>query len=136
MSEVIPYLVSIDPGRDKCGLAVLDFSGEVILKAVAEISQFEHAVRELIENFNPTTIVIGSGTGSDDVKTVVDNLYPGTVTLVPEKDTTLEARELAWREEPPVGIRRILPKLFWPEPDDLDAWAAVVIGRRALQAIK
>jgi RNase H-fold protein (predicted Holliday junction resolvase) len=126
------YLLAVDPGRDKCGLAVLNISGDVVGKAIADRDELDDAVRGLIDEFNPVRIAVGDGTGSLEVREALGKISDLEITVVSERDTTLEARELAWRERPPRGLWRFLPKIFWPTPTELDAWAAVVIGRRAL----
>ena len=125
-------LLAIDPGRDKCGLAVLDASGKVLAKLVCPAPELKKCLDSLCAEHKPNRIAIGDGTGSDEVVKVVESATSLKASVVPERGTTLEARELAWRENPPSGIWRILPRLFWPTPRDLDAWSAVVIGRRAL----
>ena len=114
-------------------MAVLDLNGGVVIKVVVGIGQIEHAISDLVEHHEPERIVVGNGTGSEEVIRLAEKLAPGKVSRIHEEGTTLEARELAWRENPPGGLWRILPRLFWPTPRNLDAWAAVVIGRRALK---
>ena len=128
------FILAIDPGRDKCGLAVLGGDGRILFKAIAANGDFRQALHELIILYRPVKIALGDGTGSGDIKSIAKELYQGSVVSVPEKDSTLEARDLAWESHPPTGIVKFLPKVFWPVPDELDAWAAVVIGRRALDS--
>ncbi len=126
-------ILAIDPGRDKLGLAVLDADGGIIEKSVIQRDDFPDAISEIINRLQPSLFAIGDGTGSDWVFNATSATVQGKVVRIPEMHTTLEARELAWKESPPGGIFRILPKIFWPIPPDLDAWAAVVIGRRAIE---
>ncbi len=126
-------ILAIDPGREKLGLAVLDTSGRVMEKSVISRTHFSNAIAGLIEMHKPSMFAVGDGTGSEWVYEVLSSLDKGQVELVPERGTTLEAREMAWRANPPGGFWKILPKLFWPTPEDIDAWAAVVIGMRALK---
>jgi hypothetical protein len=126
------YILAIDPGRAKCGLAVLDYDGNVIQKMVLPVEETLTAIALFVQQYTLSQILIGDGTGSDAIVKQAEQLLPGHISTVREKGTTLEARELAWMENPPGGIWRFLPTIFWPAPRDLDAWAAVVIGRRAL----
>ena len=127
------YIIAVDPGTDKLGLAILDSSGDVIEKMVVTLPDLPDALDSLVNQYHPRLLAVGDGTGCDDFleKTAAFNF---SITIrIPEKNTTLEARGLAWKESPPGGIWRVLPRLFWPTPCDLDAWAAVIIGRRALR---
>ncbi len=126
------HVLAIDPGRDKIGLAVLSARGDIEEKLVVFRGEFEHALRRTIGEYSIDRIVIGGGTGSDWVKEQLERHGVESVIEVGEEGTTLEARELAWKENPPSGLWKLLPKLFRPTPRDMDAWAAVVIGRRAI----
>ena len=126
-------ILAIDPGIDKFGLAVLDLSGGIIDKKVILKEKFSQEISVMLNRYDPGALITGDGTGSDWVCGVLSALGKGKVVRVDEKKSTLDARELAWRENPPGGIWKLIPKFFWPSPSDLDAWAAVVIGRRALK---
>jgi len=126
------YILAIDPGRDKLGIALLDSRGAVAVMRVVLRDDFPAVLRGLGESYRPETIAVGDGTMSDWVREKASEAGFERIVLVPERNTTLEARELAWKEDPPCWIWRMLPRLFRPTPADQDAWAAVVIGRRAL----
>lgn len=128
------YIMAIDPGRNKCGIAILDKNGSVLLKVTRQINDLESSITEFCHEKRIERVVIGGGTGADEIANRIEKQLNRKAIIVPEGNTTLEARELAWRMEPPGCIWRFVPKLFWPAPKDLDAWAAVVIGIRALQS--
>ena len=126
-------IVAVDPGTEKFGIAVLDYSGKVISKTVVFKIKFPDIIGDIIIKEKPKLLATGDGTGSDWTFNLLASLGTGEVIRVSERKSTLDARELAWKENPPGGIFKILPKIFWPTPPDLDSWAAVVIGRRALE---
>ncbi len=126
-------VLAIDPGLHKFGLAVLDADGEVIEKSVVTMGDFAQGVLGLIDRHHPDLLAMGGGTGSGWIAGALSAASVKEIHQVDERNTTLEARELAWKENPPGGLWRLLPKIFWPTPGELDAWAAVVIGRRALK---
>ena len=128
-------ILSVDPGRDKCGLAVLDSGGNIIFKSVCARNEVVNQIESMVENFKPELIALGDGTGSKEIKKEIGERTDIEILSIPEKNTTLEARELAWKNEAPCGIWCLIPKLFWPTPPDCDAWAAVVIGKKALAII-
>jgi hypothetical protein len=51
---------------------------------------------------------------------------------VNERDSTLEARDLYWKEVPPRGWRRLVPLSLQVPPEPIDDFAAVVLARRHL----
>ncbi|MFH1675579.1 MAG: hypothetical protein ABIC40_01045 [bacterium] len=128
-------ILAVDPGRDKCGLAVLDSDGNIIFKSVCARNSIITQVESMVENFKPEFIALGDGTGSKEIKNEIGVKEDIEILSIPEKNTTLEARELAWNNKAPCGIWCLIPKLFWPSPPDCDAWAAVVIGKKALAII-
>jgi len=126
------HILAVDPGLDKCGLAVLDSFGNIIFKSVCARNVLKTQIESLLEKFKPAIIAIGDGTGSNKIRTEIGEREDIEILTIPEKNTTLEARELAWDTEKPCGIWCLIPKFFWPSPSDCDAWAAVVIGKKAL----
>ena len=131
-----PFLLAVDPGRDKIGIAVLTRDGEIIEKSVIPRTEFAQSVSELINRHNPDAFAVGDSTFSKFAYDALCAVVKKEVLKVPERGSTLQARDLAWKEIPPGGLYRILPRIFWPTPSGLDAWAAVVIGRRALAELK
>ncbi|HOO55218.1 MAG TPA: resolvase [bacterium] len=126
--------LSVDPGRDKCGLAVMDSEGRVIEKKVVSTDCLESEAYEIADR-NPgiSRITVGTGTGGNEVAeriSGIDNL-PDRIERVSEQFTTLKARKLYERENPRHWLLRIFPRWFFESPM-LDAHAAVVIGLRYL----
>ena len=68
------YLVlSVDPGRDKCGLAMVSLSQGILIKKVIQTVQLENEINEMIHEHRPDTIIMGSGTGAKKLKRVLEN---------------------------------------------------------------
>ena len=55
-------IVGIDPGRDKCGVAVLNSSAEILFEEVIETAEFETILKKLIAQFNLRLAILGDGT--------------------------------------------------------------------------
>lgn len=128
-------IIAIDPGSDKCGIAVLAMTGIIIFRRTAARSDIEQILRELHLRYEPEKYSVGDGTNSAMISKMVEKISGVKPDMIPERDSTLEGRSLAWDVNPPGGIFRILPRIFWPLPKDIDSWAAVVIGRRSLQQL-
>jgi RNase H-fold protein (predicted Holliday junction resolvase) len=129
------HLIGIDPGRDKCGLAVLDDTGAPIDKFVVATGSLVGALEHCLGEYPQSTVVIGDGTGSGDLQAAIAEALPDLgLHPVAEHHTTERALEL-WREVEPVrGWRRLLPRAlrFPARPiDDLAAWilAADYLGK-------
>jgi RNase H-fold protein (predicted Holliday junction resolvase) len=123
-------VLAVDPGRGKCGLAVLD--GTVILaRAVIARDDLGATLRAWSQRFRPAEIVVGNRTGAEEVAAAVRREAPGLpVTLGDEAGTTLEARRLYFAEHPQRGWRRLIPLGLQVPPEPYDDYAAVVLARR------
>ena len=123
-------VLAIDPGRDKCGVAVLSPAGALLFRQVVPTAQLENVVSTLVEKHAPT-IIMGNGTTSAEAKTRVEYLGV-TVTLADEYRTTDEAKRLYWDVHPPRGWRRFVPRGMLVPPVPVDDFVAVILARRFL----
>ena len=68
-------LISIDPGKYKCGLVLAETSEKKVYKAIIlKTELLENYVRNLITAEKISQIIIGNGTSSDDIKKKLDFL--------------------------------------------------------------
>lgn len=127
-------ILAVDPGRGKCGLAVLEGpGGRVLARRVVPTSGLIPAVRALTEGHALFLAVIGDRTASAEVRDALVSALPWlTVRTVKEEGTTLEARTLYFGDHPPRGWRRLLPRSLQLPPEPYDDYSAVVLGRRFL----
>jgi len=124
-------VLAIDPGRDKCGVAVLSPAGALLFRQVVPTAQLENVVSTLVEKHAPT-IIMGNGTTSAAAKERVEALG-GAVTLVDEYRTTDAAKSAYWEAYPPHGWRRLVPRGLLVPPVPVDDFAAVILAQRFLQ---
>lgn len=123
-------VLAIDPGRDKCGIAVLSPQGDVLLHEIVPTGALETRVSELAAEYAPR-IIMGDGTTSAAAKARIE-AQAGAVTLVDEYRTTEEGRRLYWAENPPRGWRRLVPRGLLTPAVPVDDFAAVALARRFL----
>ncbi|WP_106626415.1 RuvC family protein [Selenomonas massiliensis] len=126
-------VLAIDPGRDKCGVAVLSPAGALLFRQVVPTAQLENVVSTLVEKHAPT-IIMGNGTTSAAAKKRVETLG-GAVTLVDEYRTTDAAKAAYWEAYPPRGWRRLVPRGLLVPPVPVDDFAAVILAQRFLQIV-
>ena len=126
--------LGIDPGRSKTGLALVDGVGKIIKLHIAESQNFDNEIVEFIKNSCPVQIVLGNGTNSRNICEVVQKVLPDVfITVVEEAHSTEEARTLYWQENPPKGLKKLIPLGLLVPPVPLDAYAAVILVRRFLE---
>ena len=124
-------VLAIDPGRDKCGVAVLAPDGRVLVQRVVPTVELDVAVGTLIQSYAPT-VIMGNGTTSAAAKARVEALGR-TVTLVDEYRTTDAAKVAYWEAHPPRGWRRLVPRGMLVPPVPVDDFVAVILAQRFLE---
>lgn len=126
--------LGIDPGRSKTGLALVNGAGKIVKLHIAESQNIDNEIVEFIKNSCPVHIVLGNGTNSrnigESVRRVLNDVM---VTVVEEAHSTEEARALYWQENPPKGLKKLIPLGMLVPPVPLDAYAAVILVRRFLE---
>ena len=123
-------ILGVDPGTEKCGLAVLA-GGEITQRAVVSRGELAGAVREMAVRTPLVRIALGSRTGSTAVREALEAALPGLpIEVVSEHRTTEEARRLYWSYHPPRGWRRLMPRGMLLPPEPVDGYAAELLARR------
>ena len=126
-------VLAIDPGRDKCGIAVLTAEETVLYQEVIPAERLVDAAMRLVAAHDPT-IIMGSGTTSAAAKRRIEEAGGGDVVLVDEYRTTDEARSAYWKKYPPRGWRRFVPRGMLLPPEPVDDFAAIILAQRFLAA--
>lgn len=138
-------VLAIDPGRIKCGVAVVGRAscGEYCSKAkrntfltihsgVVPTEEIERTITELIERYNPTVIIIGNGTGSSQTIRIAESVASIPVKAVDEQFTTLAARKRFFIDNPPKGLRRLIPTSLQTPSRPYDDYVAVILAESYL----
>ncbi|MBF0543887.1 MAG: hypothetical protein HQM08_05625 [Candidatus Riflebacteria bacterium] len=136
MSETFSILV-IDPGRAKCGFAVLGNDTSVLEKGIVETNQVGVLIERISKNY-PTlgSIILGEGTNSKMIeKEIKKQIKEAKIRYEEEKNSTLEARKLYFIDNPPSGIWKYIPLGLQHPPVPIDDYAAIVIGMRYLARV-
>ena len=128
MIKLVDVVLAIDPGRMKCGVAVVRRSHEVVCHDVVDSAIIGQIISELAGTYKPGAIVIGDGTGSDDVVSIARKLALAPVEVIDEKFTSLLARKRFFKENPPKGLRRLVPISLQNPPRAFDDYVAVILA--------
>lgn len=128
------YILGIDPGRSKTGLAVTDLFGNIAYLQVAETEHIKEALIKLKNSYNIAQLVMGNGTNSKKIGEAAEEVFALLpLEVVGEAHSTEEARKLYWEINPPQGLKKILPLGLLVPEEPLDAYAAVVLIKRFLK---
>jgi RNase H-fold protein (predicted Holliday junction resolvase) len=135
----VTTVLAIDPGRAKCGLAVVSgIPGEhsqVLHRSTAERSGLSETVRSLAAIHAPDIVLLGNGTGHQQALEDIRQTIHAPVQVVDEHGTTLIARKLYFRENPPRGWRRLIPVSMQTPPEPYDGYVAQLLAQRHLEKL-
>lgn len=131
-----PYVLAVDPGRDKTGIAILTRTSQLVMMDIVSTDSVMSELQSLLTMYAGVSVLVcGNGTNHKVVGTIVKHVAESQgkkFTFVNEKHTTEEARRRYFEVHPPTGWRKLVPKgmLYPPVPvDDITAW---IIGERWL----
>lgn len=129
-----PCIVAVDPGREKCGVAVLDRQQGVLWRQVVETTALSGTVTDLLDHFGCRIVVLGNQTASAAVRRgmqpLLDQALVDDIVLIDEHGSTEEARSRYWQAVPPTGWRRFLPRGLLVPPCAVDDFAAIILAER------
>lgn len=125
-------ILSIDPGREKCGVAVVGKEDGVLWKGVVGTAGLAPLVIDLAAVHDIQTIVIGDRTSHSAAVDAITSLEARSLTIVPvdEHHSSEEARTRYWREHPPAGFWRLVPLGLRVPPVPVDDYVAVILAER------
>ena len=123
--------MGIDPGRDKCGVAILNSAGEIKFQRVVVTEELDAVIKNLAAEFEIEAVILGDGTTH---KAAAKKISAAGLKfqLVDEKHTTEEARRLYWKKNPPQGWRKFLPTSMQVPPVPVDDIVAEILVRKFL----
>ncbi len=126
-------ILSIDPGRNKCGFAILKDDLTVVEKGIIA-SEDIPKLFSLIINYSINTVILGSGTGHKEIADKISNMNQQiNIVYMPEYNSTLEAKARYFIENPPKGFWRFIPKTLQVPQRPIDDYAAVILAERHLK---
>ena len=120
-------LISIDPGKCKCGLVLADLYQKRVDQAVVLNTAFVPKYLKTLNNSeNISKVIIGNGTTS---KQNIEKLkfLKKELIVVEEKNTTFRAKKRYFELFPIRGLRIFLPKEIFIMNKNLDAVSALII---------
>ena len=123
MSKVL----TIDPGKSKCGLILAEISQKKVYEAIILKSELlEKYVRDLISAEDISQIIIGNGTTSREIR---EKLYffKKEIIIFEEKNTTYRAKARYFELFPLNGLKFLFPREIFILNKNLDAISALII---------
>ncbi|MDY6897694.1 MAG: pre-16S rRNA-processing nuclease YqgF [Cyanobacteriota bacterium] len=130
-------ILGFDPGKDKCGVAVMGLDRQLRYHEVVSSSSVIEAMDDLYQKYPISLLVMGNQTTSKRWKQQIQEKLSSTVNiiLVDERYTSLEARDRYWLMYPPKGLNKLLPKGMRTPPRPIDDIVAILLIERYLNRL-
>ena len=123
----MPRVITIDPGKSKCGLILAEISEKKVYKAIILKSELiEDYFKDLNNVEDISKIIIGNGTSSREIIQKLSFLKKEIITFE-EKNTTFRAKSRYFELFPISGLKALLPREIFILNKNLDAVSALVI---------
>ena len=120
-------LISIDPGKCKCGLVLAEISEKKVYKAIIIKSEL---LGDYVRNLNTvediSKIIIGNGTTSKETREKLD-FFKKEIIFFEEKNTTYRAKKRYFELFPITGLKYLIPREIFILNKNLDAISALII---------
>ena len=120
-------VITIDPGKSKCGLVLAEITEKKVYEAIVVKSELlENYLRKLINTEKISQIIIGNGTTSREIKKKL-NFFKKEIITFEEKNTTYRAKERYFELFPISGLEFLVPREVFILNKNLDAISALII---------
>ena len=120
-------VVTIDPGKSKCGLVLAEISEKKVYKAIILKSELlENYLRNLITFEDIEQIILGNGTTSGEVREKL-HFFKKEIITFEEKNTTYRAKARYFELFPISGLKSLIPREIFILNKNLDAISALII---------
>ena len=120
-------LISIDPGKYKCGLVLAEITEKIVYEAIIlESNLLADYVRHLDKVEDISSIIIGNGTNSREIRKKLFFFEKEIITFE-EKNTTYRAKARYFELFPISGLKYLVPREIFILNKNLDAISALII---------
>ena len=120
-------VISIDPGKYKCGLVLAEISEQKVYEAIIIKSTLvEDYVRNLNAVEDISKIIIGNGTTSKEIIKKL-NFFKREIITFEEKNTTYRAKARYFEIFTLSGLKLLIPREVFILNKNLDAISALII---------
>tara|TARA_B100000085_G_scaffold219979_1_gene204710 strand:- start:24 stop:461 length:438 start_codon:yes stop_codon:yes gene_type:complete len=120
-------LISIDPGKYKCGLVLAEITEKIVYEAIIlESNLLADYVRNLDTVEDISRIIIGNGTNSREIRKKLFFFEKEIITFE-EKNTTYRAKARYFELFPISGLKYLVPREIFILNKNLDAISALII---------
>ena len=126
--------IGFDPGKDKCGLAIVQADGTPLRHEVIASAQATQTLVSWCEAFEIEALILGDQTGSKQWRSRIQAVLPELrIESIDERFSSQEARDRFWDWYPAKGFDRLLPRGMRVPPRAIDDLVAIILVERFLR---
>jgi len=131
------FYLGFDPGRDKCGMAVMENNRCLHYHEVILSEDVTQKLASLCQKFPIEQLIMGNQTTAKQWKAQLEKILPRPIpiTMVDERNSSVEARDRYWEMYPPQGLTRLIPQGLRVPPRPIDDIVAILLIERYLAQI-
>jgi RNase H-fold protein (predicted Holliday junction resolvase) len=132
-----PVILGFDPGRQKCGLAVMGLDRRLYYHEVIPAAEAIATIQFLQQQYPISFLVMGDQTSAKEWRENITAGLAEPLRIVPvdERYSTLEARDRYWQMYPPQGLAKLIPQGVRTLPRPIDDIVAILLIERYLERL-
>jgi RNase H-fold protein (predicted Holliday junction resolvase) len=137
MADCNETILGFDPGKDKCGVAVMDGDRALRYHQVLLTAEVIAQIRNLCQQYNVSRIVMGDQTTAKQWQQQLTTVFPDLpITLIDERYSSLEARDRYWQMYPANFLTKLIPQGMRQPPRSIDDLVAIILIERHFNKLK
>ena len=137
MTDRTQTILGFDPGKDKCGIAVMGGDRALLYHQVLPTAQVILEINDLFQQYNVTRLVMGDQTTSKQWQQRLTTAFPDLpILLVDERYSSLEARDRYWQMYPANFLTGLIPQGMRQPPRPIDDLVAIILIERYLNRVE
>ena len=121
-------ILAVDPGSRKSGMAVVSSEDGLLRHTIVKVEDIPDTCARWAEDYVFDAVIVGGSTGSKRVGEMVGEALNRRVEFVDERHTTERAKLRYFADNPPRGLKRLIPLGLQYPPVPFDDYAAVVMA--------
>jgi RNase H-fold protein (predicted Holliday junction resolvase) len=132
LSTSTSLLLGFDPGRDKCGVALLDSDRAIYCHRVVSATDAISEIQDLCLHYSIELLIMGNQTTAQQWQQRLGEAISIPIELIDERYSTLQARDRYWEMFPPQGFTKLIPRGMREVPRPIDDIVAIILVERYL----
>jgi RNase H-fold protein (predicted Holliday junction resolvase) len=129
-------ILGFDPGKDKCGVAVMDGDRTLLYHQVLVTIEVITKISDLCQEYHVSRIVMGDQTTAKQWQQQLTTAFPDLpIDLIDERYSSLEARDRYWQMYPANFITKLIPQGMRQPPRPIDDLVAIILIERYFKLV-